>query len=522
MRFLLLIGMLLAAPAAAGEWKNLLVVSFSGVEELQADVGFLGQMTQNRELGETIGKLLSKRSGIEKLDGIDRGRPWGLVVQTDGLRVTPLVFVPVSDAAELLKSLQPVIGEPEPVAAGLWKIGSRTLTGYVRAKEGWAYVGQSEETLERLPDPVAVLGDLPKRYDLAITFAPAHLPEALRTLAIDQLREDGKLAPGGDLLYRWLEDFFTDVRQATLGWTLDRQSKLAALELTLTPTPGSKAGPRWQAQQALVNSLRGSPESVTALDVSLSFKGGAQVGNDLGLSKLLERTGLGGKAVFADALVALLADAARSEPAEAAVRIHGKSPPFAIVAAARLSDPTVVERQIDKLSQAADGSSLRVKKDVAQQGSLRVHALELAGAKEETVLKKLLGDDATIYVATSGQHVFVACGQQALPAIEKSLPGKAVEALVVQFSLRLGSVLSAVSRVTDNQSLVPVLTLLGLSLQSGDDRVLFSVETSGEQARARLEARESLLRSAAFGLSIAVTRMLEEQNAPAIRPRQNP
>src|SRR5262245_38868026 len=114
MRWLLVSVLLLAAPASAGEWKNLLVVSFSGLEALEADIGFLGQMTQNRELVETVRKVFynSKRTGIERLEGIDGRRPWGAVVQTDGLHVTPLVFVPVSDAAELLNSLAPLLREP--------------------------------------------------------------------------------------------------------------------------------------------------------------------------------------------------------------------------------------------------------------------------------------------------------------------------------------------------------------------------------------------------------------------------
>jgi hypothetical protein len=527
----LLIALLAAATAGAAEWKDLAVVSFSGWEECQADVALLGQMAQNPDLAKQVGKALSGKFGIEQLEGIDPRRPWGAVVQTDGLRVVPLVFVPVSDPDALLKSLVPLVGEPQRVSDNTWKIGKQTLTGFVRTKEGWAWLGQSEDALVRLPDPIAVLGDLPQRYDLAVRFSPAHLPEALRTLAIDHLHEEARLRPEAELVHRWLEEFFTDVRQATLGWTLDRTNKLAALELTLTPMPGGKAGPRWQKQQELVKSLRGSPESVTSLDLSIAFNGGAKLGNELGLVKLLQQRGLGGKsngelaAACADALAALLAEASRSKPGEAALRIYGRSPPFALLAAARLSDPSVVEREIDKLSQAAaaEGSFLRVKKDALEHGSLRVHTLEVVGTDDAALARKLLGADGTIYVATSGQHVFVACGEQAVPAIEKSLPGLAAATSVVQFSLRLGSVLSAVSRVSDDQSLAPILTLIGLSLQAGDDRLVFVIDAGSEGARARLEVRESLLRSAALGISLVTAQMLESQRKlEATRPRQNP
>ena len=79
-----------------------LEIQFLASEELEADIGFLGQMVQNPAMGEALGKALGKRIGVQSLAGLDRSRPWGAVVETDGLRISPVAFVPVTDAAELL------------------------------------------------------------------------------------------------------------------------------------------------------------------------------------------------------------------------------------------------------------------------------------------------------------------------------------------------------------------------------------------------------------------------------------
>src|SRR5690606_14015169 len=95
------------------------------------------------------------RTGIQQLTGIDRTRPAGVVLQTDGINLAPVAFVPVTNAAALLQSIAPLVGEATPIdalpsgeAAELWKIGRREWTGYVRRRGDWLYAAQTLALLE--------------------------------------------------------------------------------------------------------------------------------------------------------------------------------------------------------------------------------------------------------------------------------------------------------------------------------------------------------------------------------------
>jgi hypothetical protein len=548
---------MLTATCLAADWQPVAVVSFAGWNELDADLALLGELIQAPDLSPTLGKALAKRTDVKDLAGLDGRRPWGAAVQTDGLRIASVAFVPVSDPAPLLKALTPLVGEPQSVAPDVWKIGRQTLTGFVRYREGWLYVSQTREDLEALPDPQALLGDLTSRYELAVTLYPAHLPEALRTLAIDHVREERQVLLARDaeaaklalspalasLTYDAVEEFFTDVRQLTLGWTLDRQRKLAAFEVLVTPIPAGRVARRWEAQRWATSALGSVAQaSSTWLDVGVAVQRENNpqhpalsteysVLSTQYVESLLNRadcfTPIQRKVAIScvQAINGLLANAAGAPRTEMALRVQGKNPPYVIVAAARTNEANIVERTLNALAEAAnvDGSFLRVKLDVARQGPLRVHALELIGTNDLEPLQKLFGDEATVYIATTGQYVIMAYGHRAMTALEKSLPKAEQHTPAIQMSVHLGAVLAALARSTSNPEGVPLLTLMALSLQASDDRLLFTAETRKEGLKARLEFREGVLRGAALGLNLAAQRMLHESRRDSpIPPARTP
>jgi hypothetical protein len=546
MRFsiLLIVCAALAPPCLAAEWRPVAVVSFAGWDELHADLAWLGQLVQAPELTQTLGKGLAARSGVSQLPGLDKQRPWGAVVQTDGLRVVPIVFVPVHDAARLLQALTPWIGEAQVVTPETWKIGRNTLTGYVFARDGWVYLAQTLEALEALPDPRAVLGDLPSRYDLALTFYPGHLPEALRALAIDHVREQRRMrltlppqrAAELDLspavahwTYDAVEEFFTEVRQVTLGWRVDRAGKLGALEATVVPIAGSRVAQRWEAQSAASSRLRSQAQASAAYDVRFTWTAALSIGyaalSTQYVEAALDRTDCSPsqrQAVLAcvEAANTLLAHVARAPGPDAALRVLGKHPPYTIVATARLADVRAVDQVLTSLAAAAvkDGLPLRIRPNAVPLGLLRVHTLELVGIQEPEPLEKLLGADRTLYLAASGEYVLLSCGNRALAALEQSLPAEAAPGAPLAMSLQLGALLAALARTADDPDTTALFTLIALSMQADEDRLLLTTEASKTGLTLRLAMREGILRAVALALNLAAQRM---QEVP-IRREQTP
>ncbi len=130
------------------------------------------------------------------------------------------------------------------LAPDVWKVGRQTLTGFVRHREGWLYIAPDTGG----PGDSARSANRAWRSAIAVRFGRDVLSGApaggLRTLAIDHVREERQLRldvqPGNQaahsvaspalasLGYDTVDEFFTDVRQLTLGWSLDRQRKTAA------------------------------------------------------------------------------------------------------------------------------------------------------------------------------------------------------------------------------------------------------------------------------------------------------
>lgn len=541
-RRLLLTGMLLltCSAAAAKQWKPVAVASLASLECWQGDLGFLAELTQQADLARNVTVALHARSGIESLAGFDPARPWGAVVRTDGLRMTPIVFVPVTNAEQLLKSLSPFLGDAKSVSPGVWKIGRTTLTGYVREQNGWAFLAQSEDALAELPDPLETLGQLPLGYGLAIQIHPANLPEALRTLAIDDLRsrrkpqsgwtENGGLPaaliePIDGMVDKSFEEFFSDIRQLTLGWKLDRQRKVVLLEAMLEPLDGSRTAQRWS---------RARPQSTVfkaaaADDADLSLLTSALPRADYAAlcakcaQQLLKRMENATEAqrrslqAFAEFVGAVLNNSLAAEHPDVAVRILGKSPPYTIVAALRLQDAGSIDRQIRQLARAGGENPLvKIQTDVARLGEARVHSLSPNCDSNE--LSKLLGEDRAIYLALRGPHLFVASGHRALAALEQTpvqASGQPVDP--VQFDARVGTVLAAIARTSTQAELVPVLTLASIGLQGSDDRLVFHAKIAQGRLHSSLECREGILRAAALALNLAAL-----QSQQPTRPARSP
>lgn len=516
------------------------VVSLASLESWQGDLRFLGELAQNADLVRHVTTVLRARSGIESLSGIDPARPMGAVVRTDGLRMTPVVFAPVTSAEQLLKSLAPLIGNAESVAPGIWKIGRTTLTGYVREQNGWAYLAQSEDALADLPDPLETLGQLPASYSFAIQMYPENLPEALRTLAIDELRSQRRwrqasvvekdvlpaalAEPINGLFYESMEEFFNDIRQLTVGWKLDRQRKVALLETLLEPLEGSRTAKRWSQPRPrtnvfqtaaadnaglslLISALPRTDYSALCAQCAKQWLARAETMPEAQRRSLQTCSGLVG---------AILNNALAADHPHAAVRMLGTSPPYAVVAALRLKDAGPIDQQIRQLAQAAGEEPLiKIQADVARLGEAPVHSVGLACESNE--LSKLLGDDATIYLAFRGEHLLAACGHRALTALEQALPqasGQPVNA--VQLDARLGTLLTAIARTTTQAEIAPILALAALSLQGGDDRLVFHARVEAGRLRTNMECREGILRAAALALNLAAL-----QSQPPTRPARS-
>ncbi|MFV1968982.1 MAG: hypothetical protein ACC628_26480, partial [Pirellulaceae bacterium] len=250
----------LRAQDAENELKSLVVISLSSYDEILADVTFLGELAGKPGLDETVEGMLNLFTQNQGLKGLDKSRPWGLVVRTDGMQFQPLAFVPTTDLSQLLEVLAIFDVEAEDQGDGLYQLSANTPAGpqviYLRATEGWAFVAQTPDALQQVPaDPLPLLDGLNKQYDVAVRLHLQNIPELFREMAISQVRagiEQGLSQQGGDSAEEsdlqkrlaenqraQIERLFKETDHVTVGWLIDSEKQATDIGFSMVALDGT-------------------------------------------------------------------------------------------------------------------------------------------------------------------------------------------------------------------------------------------------------------------------------------------
>jgi hypothetical protein len=514
------------SPGVAAEMEPLVVFSCAGYQRLADDLAALGATAKSPQLPAALAKFLSRKSGVAALDGLDAKRPIGAVVLTDGLAVVPIAFIPVNDAAKLLASLEKLIGQPQPQKNGIWKIGQRTATGFVRQHGGWAFLAQSEDHLERLPDPEKLLGDLPRRFDAAVEVHWQRMPEVFRTLAVDFTRlalrnnlprRDSETEAAHELRrqlatwrFRGIEQLLMETRQLTLGWNLDERTKQAALDLRLAAMPGSAlerqiatlqkgqtrfaalAGDDWPLSMHLNWLLDERQAKELAAGVRTCRDAAIRRAGELAEPKTVEeRRTIESAAASAWDVLEKRLRAGHLDVAVAA-RTAGDGP-LTLVAAAR-GDAKSLHDALRALSPRENGNP-------SSHVRLNIDAASFSPERQKLVAR-LLGDDPQLLMTIVDEELWAAAGKNALPALKKNLmhDKRDNDIAPLQLRLRLGALAEVAGRTTGAAWLAALRGQIG----EADDRMTLIIRSDPAGLHAQLVAHEGVLRVAAIGLAAAL------------------
>ncbi|MDZ7618027.1 MAG: hypothetical protein U1E05_13560, partial [Patescibacteria group bacterium] len=177
------VALLGAADARAADVKIVGAMCHSGYDGMKADLNLLADMIGRPELGAMADGMIALATQGRGIQGIDKSRPWGVLVGTDGTHVGGCGFVPVTDmkaAMDLVKSLaKDKVKEGE---GGLYEIAGPHKTMYVQERHpGWAFIVDDPAVLDHVPaNPLEVLAGLNEQYSVAMRLQPANLPDAVR------------------------------------------------------------------------------------------------------------------------------------------------------------------------------------------------------------------------------------------------------------------------------------------------------------------------------------------------------
>lgn len=234
------------AQAQAKKKKVVAVMSVSSVDGLLGNIGYLAETAGQGDTGQ-MAEMLVKAN----LEGVDFANPIGMVLTTDGQEFLPLGFVPVKDLQRVFDTMEENMGAPRDLGNGIKEIpGFQPI--FIKEQGGWAFVGQTVESMAGLPkNPVALLGQMPNNYDIALRGNVQNVPKEYIDMAVNALQDGVKQglqqlpeedrAAQEDMIEAQLEQMETFIKESdkiTIGWKTEPENKRTFFDMTFTAIPG--------------------------------------------------------------------------------------------------------------------------------------------------------------------------------------------------------------------------------------------------------------------------------------------
>lgn len=536
-----------ASCQAADAAKPVAVVSIAGYDRIVADVDLIGTVSGNPALSETFKGLITAYTQGKGPAGLDTRRPWGMTINaTDGGEPSACVFLPVTDLKQLMEVLKPFVGEVSE-EGGAYKIQLPNKVHVVKKVGDWAVMVDTMEDFAKVPaDPSQLLGDLPKRYDVAIQVNIAALPESARTMVIAAVEtgaatqmqktpgeSDEEFASrklGSEMGLNAVRTYLNEGELTTVGFAIDQTAKKAHLDVVVTAKEGTSMAKALSSVAPIPSSMAGLQVAEAALTLHTALKFDPQ-----SAVKLAALTTESRKNALASLKAQKLPDEDREllttvlntlfDVGEASLKsgvvdrgaaVVVKPDALTIIAGSVISEggklESAMRKAMEAIAKKAPDVAKLVKLDAETVKGVKIHTAAIpipTDAENREQLVKMVGQQMEIAAGTSETKVFFAGGRDAAKhvkaAIEKPASGSAsADNVLGSFSLALGQIAQLVADVGNDEA-KPIASMLSMILaqSAGKDHINLITTTVPRGGQVRLEIEEGVIKLIGAGARMA-------------------
>ncbi len=520
--------------AVQAETKTVLTASFAGYDKLLADIDAIGRLGGSPDLGKGLDMMLKLMTQGKGLAGLDVKRPWGAVVLADDQKpFATCGFLPVSDLKalmDLLKSM-PQLAKSVALEGEVYVVEANNAKTYLTQKGGWAIVSDKRENLALAPsDPLAALGDLPQRYDLAFRASVKNLPKEFRDQLLIQLRagaevamqqaaEDEETAAARQNMAKQTMEQLTMLVHETdsllLGWNVDAKNNSTYLDLELTAQPGAKLAQQFAEIKPGPTNLAGvrlPDAAVTAGTVGmLTDAQAAQAKIALSDARKQLAKGLEGKGLAGDQLklaLKLLGDVfdvlektIETKKTDAAIALVLRPEAVTLVGGAAIAEgaklDAAVKQLLDEVQKNADAAkSLKLAAETHQD--VRIHVVSMPTPAPD--LAPFVGERLEAAVGIADDRVLAAVGRDALKtlksAIDASKSSAGMEVPPLELKITATPIAAFFAQVSDEPQIAGTAATMAALLKdaAGKDHITLTSQPVPQGVRIRLEVEEGLLK----------------------------
>jgi len=516
---------------SAGEMKPLAVVALSGYDALVEDINFAGSMSGQPDLGAMIEPMI-----MGYTQGLDKTKPIGVVIQSNGTEFGGAVCLPVTDLKKLLTPLQLFGLTTEDVGDGITKVVAPNQTFFIREANGWAFVSPKQQMLDGLPDdPAKLLSEITKEYDFGTRVHVQNIPELYRQMAVQQLEmgmqtglrklpneSDEQFEARKEMTVAQLEQLkqlINDIDELTIGLALEGSEQRAYLDFVYTAVVGSKLAEQIAMYNDAKTNFAGFFQPDAAMMMSFASKMHeadiAQIDQMFGALRKQVKTAVEQEAemhsdeareIMQSAMDDLL-DAVQSTlqagmmDGGAVLNLAPNSVTF--VAGGFIGEPAKVESGLKKIVEVIrqEEKFPGVQWNAENHADVSFHTLSLPIPEHEEESRQMCGETIDLAVGIGKQSVYFAFGRNCLEAaksvIDASLaePQKSVPPMEMTISLKqIMETAAAFADESEKPMLQSIAAMLG-NEAVGRDHVRIVTQTIPNGIRTRIEAEEGVLRA---------------------------
>jgi hypothetical protein len=529
-----------AAVSTAAAPKPVVTVSFAGYDQLMSTMQQVCTLAGKPDLPKGLEGMLILFTQGRGLAGLDKARPWGLVVSAGDDGQFPIhAFVPVTDLTKLM-SLAPDPKTRKPMAPdadGVYELsGGRGQTFYVAQKGKWAFIVNDKTALASVPtDPSAALGDLSKKYLVAVRGSVKNLPAQVRDQFLASYKallgmafhhgqfgenpEQGAIA--SNLVNQGFENLSTLAKEldtVLLGLGMDASTGTVYLECDVTARDGTQTAKRFAMAQDAKTNFAGfqiPSAAVSGLSVAtLDEAGAAQLKDLLAKGRKIAQKNLAAndnltdeqkqlaKGLLDDALD-VLDKTIEKKTIDRGMALLLEAGAPSLVAGMTIADGAKLNKVVKQLVTEAGKEEPQVagliKLDAAKHEDINFHTAAIP--IEDEVAAAVLGRQLDLVVGIGSDALYFGAGKNALATLKKAIDdskqnaGKSVPPARVVVSA--GAIAKFIAQVAPDDEAKTNAGRVSevLAASAGKDHVILVAEPITDGVHVRLSVEEGILKA---------------------------
>lgn len=507
-----------------------IVVRVRSLDAVIDNIKLVVALAGKENVAEQIEGLIKTKIGADGLVGIDPKRPLGGYVRLSKELEVPAgaVMIPIADEKAFLGLLENLNLKVTKDKKDIYSVSLKPAVPVdiaFRFANKYAYVtALNLEALEPgnlVPPEKIFSANMPA---VSASVRLDQVPNAAKLIAVSVVEqkleeEQNKRQPGEtekqrDLRVQILKKVASQIRDvledgSELSIALDVSKKAGELtaDIRLGATPKTKLAETIQKlgqTPSLFAGLAGEDSAANGLihfipadDIRKALASVVDEAMDKALATIQDE----GKRKQAESLAKALAPTLRAGEIDVAFSLAGpgKNKKYNLVLAGKVKEGDNLGKTVrtlveDLLKTIPPAEAAKIKLDADAAGDIKIHRVEFPlDAKAQAVF-----GDNPLFVAFRDDAVFIALGEEALPALKKGLTGKAGQASpLANFEVSLARIAPMLAKTDEQREIVDKAFKNGdpgtvrVRLQGGSDlRLSFSARLSVLQVLAQLLVRE--------------------------------